>query len=126
MHVYLIEDVVQQVLAARLSLLPWVNKQGDDCVAYTPQLQAVPFYTVDLEEKGCCWIIELFCSSTQHHLHTHWVLYKLLVGHCNALYAAAAEWCHFQLATQLVSHRNISLSIGQSHLNSMNGWDAVR
>lgn len=66
---YLIENVIQQVFAARLGLFSGVDKERYDCIPHTPQLQAVTLYTVYLEEESGCGVIELLSTPCQYHLH---------------------------------------------------------
>ena len=65
---HLIENVVQQVFAARLGLFSGVNKEGYDCIPHASQLQAVTLYAVYLEEEGGRGVVELFSTPGQHHL----------------------------------------------------------
>ncbi|KAA6426375.1 MAG: hypothetical protein FRX49_03486 [Trebouxia sp. A1-2] len=51
-HAHLVENVVQQVLAAGLSLLPGVYKEGYDRVPHAAQLKAVPLNAVYLEKQN--------------------------------------------------------------------------
>ena len=86
---HLIENVVQQVFAARLGLFSGINKEGYDCVSHAAQLQAVTLYAVYLEEESGCGVVKLFSTPCQHHLRHQYFSVSQFVF-CLAVVTAAA------------------------------------
>ena len=92
---HLIENVVKQVLAAGLSLLPGVHKEGYDCIPHAPQLQAVTLYAIYLEEQSGSRVIELLASRCQHYLHKTLLFDGLCILFC------CGDCCGYMLTFRL-------------------------
>ena len=100
---HLVEDVVQQVLAAGLGILLEVHKQANDGIPHTAQLQAVPLNTVHLQQQSSGRVVELLCPSPQHHL--------LSTRHasCHRLSVAAAAAADMEVSCSSSSSRHGSV-----------------